>query len=88
MSSNEIDNLNETIAQALQQMKAEQGDTFSLKKVNLAELSRRTGISRKRLRNAKKHGFRILVHGTQAGKKAIRSSPATQQSSTTCSVRE
>ena len=62
MSSNEIDNLNETIAQALQQMKAELGDKFSLKKVNLAELSRRTGISRKRLRNAKKHGFRITVH--------------------------
>ena len=39
MSSNEIHNLNETIAQALQQMKAELGDKFSLKKVNLAELS-------------------------------------------------
>ena len=93
MSSNEIDNLNETIAQALQQMKAEQGDTFSLKKVNLAELSRRTGISRKRLRNAKKHGFRIPVHGNTGrkkdnGKKTIRFSPATQQSSTSCSVRE
>ena len=30
MSSNEIDNLNETIAQALQQLKAELGDKFSL----------------------------------------------------------
>ena len=47
MSSNEIDNLNETEAQALQQMKAERGDKFSLKKVTLAELFRRTG----RLRN-------------------------------------
>lgn len=69
MSSNEIHNLNETIAQALQQMKAELGDKFSLKKVNLAELSRRTGISRKRLRNAKKHGFRIPVHGNTGRKK-------------------
>lgn len=69
MSSNEIDNLNETIAQALQKMKAELGDKFSLKKVNLAELSRRTGISRKRLRNAKKHGFRIPVHGNTGRKK-------------------
>lgn len=69
MSSKEIDNLNETIAQALQQMKAELGDKFSLKKVNLAELSRRTGISRKRLRNAKKHGFRIPVHGNTGRKK-------------------
>lgn len=69
MSVNEIDNLNEIIAQALQQMKIEQGDRFSLKKVNLAELSRRTGISRKRLRNAKKHGFRIPAHGNSGRKK-------------------
>ena len=69
MSTNEIDNLNETIAQALQQMKAEQGKSFSLEKVNLAELSRRTGISRKRLRNARKHGFRIPVHGNTGRKK-------------------
>lgn len=47
MSSNEIDNLNETVAQALQQMKAERGNKFSFKKVNLAGLFRRTG----RLRN-------------------------------------
>ncbi|MGN1253812.1 MAG: IS21 family transposase [Prevotella sp.] len=69
MSPNEIDNLNETIAQVLQQMKDEQGDRFSLEKVNLAELSRRTGISRKRLRNAKKHGFRISINGNTGRKK-------------------
>ena len=69
MSANEIDNLNETIAQALRQMKAEQGEKFSLKKVNLAELSRRTGISRKRLRNARKHGFKIPAHGNTGRKK-------------------
>lgn len=69
MSSNEIDNLNETIAQALQQMKVEQGDKFSLKKGNLAELSRRSSISRKRLRNAKKHGFQIPVYRNTGRKK-------------------
>ena len=69
MRANEIDNLNETIAQALRQMKAEQGEKFSLKKVNLAELSRRTGISRKRLRNARKHGFKIPAHGNTGRKK-------------------
>lgn len=69
MSRNEIDNLNDTMAQALQQLKTEQGDKFSLDKVNLAELSRRTGISRKKLRNAKKHGFKILVHGNSGRKK-------------------
>lgn len=69
MSRNEIDNLNDTIAQALQQLKAEQGDKFSPDKVNLAELSRRTGISRKKLRNAKEHGFKIPVHGNSGRKK-------------------
>ena len=34
------------IAQAIEEMKAEWGDTFSLEQVNLAELERRTGISR------------------------------------------
>ena len=69
MSRNEIDNLNDTIAQALQQLKTEQGDKFSPDKVNLAELSRRTGISRKKLRNAKEHGFKIPVHGNSGRKK-------------------
>lgn len=69
MSRNEIDNLNDTIAQALQQLKTEQGDKFSPDKVNLAELSRRTGISHKKLRNAKKHGFKIPVHGNSGRKK-------------------
>lgn len=60
---------NDTIAQALQQLKTEQGDKFSPDKVKLAELSRRTGISRKKLRNAKEHGFKIPVHGNSARKK-------------------
>ena len=34
---------NDTIAQALQQLKTEQGDKFSPDKVNLADLGRRTG---------------------------------------------
>lgn len=69
MNTNEINNLNETIAQALHQLKTEQGDRFSLEKVNLAELSRRTGISRKRLRNAREHGFRIQAHGNSGRKR-------------------
>lgn len=69
MSTNEINNLNETIAQALQQMKTEQGDRFSLEKVNLSDLCRRTGISRKKLRNAQKHGFKIPAHGNSGRKK-------------------
>ena len=37
------------IAQAIEEMKAEQGDSFSLERINLAELERRTGISRGKL---------------------------------------
>ncbi len=47
-----------SIAQAIEEMKAEQGDSFSLDHINLAELERRTGISRSRLRTLKKNGFR------------------------------
>lgn len=42
--------MNSTVATAIEQMMAEQGDKFSLEKINLAELERRTGISRARLR--------------------------------------
>ena len=37
------------VLQALEEMEAEQGENFSLATVNLAELQRRTGISRSRL---------------------------------------
>ena len=46
------------IAQAIEEMKAVQGDSFSLEQINLAELERRTGISRGKLRRLKKNGFR------------------------------
>lgn len=32
------------IAQAIEEMKAEQGELFSLERINLAELERRTGV--------------------------------------------
>ena len=47
-----------SIAQAIEKMKAEQGDSFSLEQINLAELERRTGISRGKLRRLKQNGFR------------------------------
>lgn len=40
----------EIIAQAIEEMKEVQGESFSLENVNLAELERRTGITRSRLR--------------------------------------
>jgi len=53
----------ERITQALEEMKAEAGDEYSLEKVNLAELERRSGVSRQRLRRLKKNRFEFLPHG-------------------------
>ena len=52
-----------SIAQAIEEMKAEQGDSFSLDQINLAELGRRTGISRAKLRRLKANGFCETPHG-------------------------
>jgi len=59
----------EIIAQTIEEMKSEQGSSFSLERVNLAELERRTGISRARLRRWKKNGFTFKSHSLE-GKKA------------------
>lgn len=53
----------ERITQALEEMKAEAGDEYDLEKVNLAELERRTGVSRQRLRRLKLNRFEFLPHG-------------------------
>ena len=63
MNNQERSDLESTISHALEEMKAEQGGQLELKDVNLAELSRRTGVSRKRLRKIKKDGFVIKEHG-------------------------
>lgn len=42
-------------------------------KVNLADLERRTGISRKRLRKLKKNGFVVNPHGLSGRKKGRQS---------------
>ena len=47
----------EIIAQAIEEMKEVQGESFSLENVNLAELERRTGITRSRLRRIKANVF-------------------------------
>lgn len=54
--------MNPAVANAIEQMMAEQGDKFSLEKVNLAELERRTGISRAKLRRMKEHNFEDTAH--------------------------
>ena len=52
-----------TITQAIEEMKHKQGDSFSYSKMNLAELSRMTGISRAKLRRLKENGFSFKPHG-------------------------
>lgn len=55
--------LKRTISHALDELKSEQGDAFSLKNINLAELARRTGISRAKLRRLKAQDFEFKEHG-------------------------
>ena len=57
-----------SIAQAIEEMKAEQGESFSPERINLAELERRTGISRGKLRRLKQNGFRGIPKGSDSGK--------------------
>ena len=58
----------EILAKVLAEMEEEQGSSFSLESVNIAELQRRTGIPRQKLRTLKKNGFKTKAHGN-AGKK-------------------
>ena len=57
-----------SIAQAIEEMKVEQGESFSLEHVNLAELERRTGVSRGKLRRLKRNGFQDLPRKTKGSK--------------------
>ena len=70
MSNRIISNdLQEILSQALEEMKKEAGDSFNLEKVNLAELERKTGLSRMKLRKLKNDGFVIKPHGNSGRKK-------------------
>ena len=51
------------ISQAIEEIKAEQGHNFSLDRINLAELERRTRISRGSLRRLKEIYFELMPHG-------------------------
>jgi Transposase and inactivated derivatives len=61
----------DSIAQAIEEMKAEQGDSFSLESINLAELECRTGVSRGKLRRLKRNGFRDLPRVTKGSKHKV-----------------
>lgn len=57
------------VAKAIEEIMAEQGEKFSLAKINLAELERRTGISRAKLRRLKENDFVEVPHAAK-GRKA------------------
>lgn len=58
--------LTATLTQALQDIKKETGEDFYLETVNLAELQRRTGISRAKLRRLKgKRKFNLRIRFSQ-----------------------
>lgn len=60
-----------SIAQAIEEMKAEKGESFSPERINLAELERRTGISRGKLRRLKQNGFKNIPKGSDSRKHKI-----------------
>lgn len=55
--------LQEIITQAIEQIKKELGEKFDPGKINLAELERKTGITRSRLRHLKENNFIVKPHG-------------------------
>lgn len=63
MKENNSNDLYAMIAQALNEIKEEKGADFSLDDVNLAELQRRTGVTRAKLRRLKRNGFKDKPHG-------------------------
>ena len=58
----------EKVSQAIEDMKVELGSAFAFEKLNLAELERRTGVSRMKLRRFKANGFINKPHGLKGRK--------------------
>ena len=56
------------LSQVLEEMKQEKGSAFALRDVNLSELERRTGITRKKLRNLRKTDFKEKPKGRKGMK--------------------
>lgn len=63
MKESKSNGLENIISQVIEEMKFEQGNNFSLERINLAELERRTGISRSKLRRLKANNFNEKPHG-------------------------
>lgn len=63
MNDSDRNGLQEIIDKAINEIAQEQGDSFDLESMNLAEFSRRTGLSRSRARSLKAKGFKVQPHG-------------------------
>lgn len=66
INSNDLEDI---LAHALATIKGKMGESYSIEKVNLAELHRITGVSRAKLRRLKKNGFVVKPNGNK-GKKS------------------
>ena len=62
MNENNSNGLQTIITQVIEEMKSEQGDKFDINRINLAEMERRTGMTRAQLRRLKKNDFQITPH--------------------------
>lgn len=63
MDTNKRNGLVPIIAQAIEEMEVETGFSIPLENINLAELERRTGLSRSKLRTLQAKGFKEQQHG-------------------------
>ena len=66
MNGNDLQTI---ITHGLNQIKEKMGPNFDIRKVNLAEMQRITGVSRAKLRRLKKNNFVVSPHG-QTGQRA------------------
>ena len=62
INSNDLEDI---LAHALATIKGKMGESYSIEKVNLAELHRITGISRSKLRRLKKNSFVVKPNGNK-----------------------
>ena len=69
MNENNSNDLQTIITQVIEEMKSEQGGKFDPNKINLAEMGRRTGLTRVQLRRIKANGFLVVPHAL-TGRKA------------------
>lgn len=69
MNENNSNDLQTIITQVIEEMKSEQGDKFDFNTINLAEMERRTGLTRAQLRRLKKNSFQVMPHAL-TGRKA------------------